>query len=80
MLRDSPINAFLQFLAGQTPDQVALGDLHWFTVPFYWMLLIGGIALAVVNWRRHPGQRTAHHLSVFSLRILASDMWWQGTL
>ena len=79
-MRDNPIHTFLQFLAGQIPDQVALGDLRWFTVLFYWMLLIGGIAVAVMNWRRDPAQRTAHHLWVFSLRMLAAGMWWLGTL
>ena len=79
-MRDNPIHTFLQFLAGQIPDQVALGDLRWVTVLFYWMLLITGVAVAVVNWRRDPAQRTVHHLSVFSLRMLAAGMWWLGTL
>jgi uncharacterized membrane protein YphA (DoxX/SURF4 family) len=79
-MRDNPIHTFLQFLVGQIPDQLALGELRWVTVLLYWMLLIAGIAVAVVNWQRDPAQRTVYHLSVFSLRMLAAGMWWLGTL
>ncbi|WP_428491235.1 hypothetical protein [Rhodopila sp.] len=79
-MHDNPIHTFLLFLTGQIPDQVALGDLRWLTVALYWFLLIGGIAIAVVNWRRDPAQRTGYHLCVFSLRMVAAGMWWLGTL
>ena len=52
--RDNPIHTFLQFLTGQIPDQMALHGLRWITVGGYWLLLVGGIWIAVLNWRRDP--------------------------
>ena len=79
-MRDNPVHTFLQFLTGQIPDQLALHGLQWPTVLGYWTLLLGGIAVAVFNWRADPAQRTAHHLAVFGLRMLAAGMWWLGIL
>jgi uncharacterized membrane protein YphA (DoxX/SURF4 family) len=59
---------------------MALGALRWATVFGYWVLLVAGIAIAVVNWRRDPAQRTVHHLAVFALRMVAAGMWWLGIL
>jgi hypothetical protein len=79
-MRDNPLHTFLQFLTGQIPDQLALHDLRWATVAGYWLLLLGAVFIAVVNWRRDPTQRSSHHLAVFGLRLLAAGMWWLGIL
>ena len=79
-MRDNPIHTFLQFMTGQIPDQITLGDLRWFTVALYWLLFIGGIAVAVTSWRRDPAQRSANHLAIFLLRFTAAGMWYLGTL
>ena len=79
-MRDNPIHTFLQFMTGQIPDQLSLGGFRWITVLVYWALFIAGIAIAVVNWRRDPHQRTVRDVSVFLLRYLAAGMWWLGTL
>lgn len=79
-MRDNPVHTFIQFLTGQIPDQVTLGNLRWFTVAVYWLLLIGALVIAARNWRRDPAQRTAHHVMVFALRVTVAGMWWLGTL
>lgn len=79
-MRDNPIHTFFLFMTGSIPDQLALGELRWLTVAFYWLVFLGGIAVAVLNWRRDPAQRTAHHLGVFALRFLAAGMWYLGIL
>ena len=79
-MRDNPIHTFFQFLTGQIPDQMALHGLQWATVAGYWALLLGGMAVAVANWRADPTQRTSHNIAVFWLRMLAAGMWWLGIL
>ena len=79
-MRDNPVHTFLLFMTGQIPDQLALGDLRWFTVALYWLLFIGGIGIALYNWLADPRQRTLQHLSIFVLRFTAAGMWYLGTL
>ena len=79
-MRDNPIHTFLQFLGGHIPDQTALGDLRAYTVVLYWILLLSGIAVALFNWRRDPGQRSLHHLGIFAMRFTLAGMWYLGTL
>ncbi|MEJ1976151.1 MAG: hypothetical protein WDN49_08670 [Acetobacteraceae bacterium] len=79
-MRDNPIHTFFQFIAGQIPDQMTLGNPRWFTVALYWLLLVAGIAVAIYNWRRDPLQRTGHHVGIFAMRFVAAGMWYLGTL
>ncbi len=79
-MRDNPIHTFLQFLSGRIPDQLSLGAFGWLTALLYWLLLAAGIAIAVVNWRRDPMQRTAQHVSICAMRFLMAGMWFLGTL
>lgn len=79
-MRDNPIHFFFQFMTGQIPDQMALGPFRWFTVALYWALLAAAFAIAVLNWRRDPLQRTGHHVSIFAVRLVAAGMWYLGTL
>lgn len=79
-MRDNPIHSFFLFLGGQLGDQINAGSMRWVTVVIYWLLLIAGIAIAVVNWKRDPGQRTSSHLFLCALRFLAAGMWYTGSL
>ena len=79
-MRDDPIHTFLQFMTGQIPDQVSSGDLRWFTVVLYWLIFIGGIATAALNWRRDQEQRTLGHACIFLMRFSLAGMWYLGTL
>jgi uncharacterized membrane protein YphA (DoxX/SURF4 family) len=79
-MRDNPIHTFLQFLTGQVPDQIHLGGLGWVTILLYWVMLVSGVSIAVVNWHRDPQQRTANHLSICAMRFLMAGMWYLGTL
>jgi uncharacterized membrane protein YphA (DoxX/SURF4 family) len=56
-----------------------LTQAGWYT-PVYWLLLLASIIIAIVVWRREPGQRTARNLGVWGLRVLMGTMWWQQTL
>ena len=79
-MRDNPIHTFFQLLTGQVGDQVALGGvLQWYTVVLYWALLVGGSAVAVVNWQRDPAQRTFFHVSLFAMRLIAAGCWYLGS-
>ena len=79
-MRDNPIHTFIQFMTGNIPDQLALGDLRWLTVVFYWALLTATIAVAATNLRSDPAQRTGAHIAIFMTRVLAAGMWYLGTL
>jgi len=79
-MRDNFFHTFVLFMTGQIPDQLSLGTLRWYTVVLYWLLFIGGITVAVINWRRDPKQRTGHHLGVFLMRFTMAGMWYLGTL
>jgi hypothetical protein len=79
-MHDNPFHTFLQFLVGDIPDQLSLGNLRWLTVALYWLILVPSIAIAVYNWYRDPSQRTINHLCVFGMRMVAAGMWYLGTL
>lgn len=79
-MNDNPIHTFFQFMVGQIPDQISLGSLRWFTVVLYWALLLATLAVVAVNWRRDPSQRTANHVGIFGMRLVAAGMWYLGTL
>jgi uncharacterized membrane protein YphA (DoxX/SURF4 family) len=51
----------------------------WFT-PVFWLLLLGGIAIAALVWRFDPAQRSWRNLGIWTLRMLMGAMWWQQTL
>jgi hypothetical protein len=60
-MHDNPIHTFFQVLGGNIPDQLNLGTFRWFEVAFYWVLLIGSLAIAYANWRLDTTQRTGMH-------------------
>ena len=79
-MRDNPIHTFFQVLSGNIPDQLNLGGYRWFEVVFYWVLLIGSLAIAYTNWRMDATQRTGTHLSIYAMRLVSAGMWYLGTL
>lgn len=46
----------------------------------FWLLLLGGAALAVLAWQRLPEQRTGRDVGIWLLRTLVGAMWWQQSL
>ncbi len=79
-MRDNPIHSFYQVMTGQIHDQLALGNLRWFTVVMAWIFFAGGLAVAGYVWRTVPAQRTAHNIAVFGMRFIFAGMWYLGTL
>jgi uncharacterized membrane protein YphA (DoxX/SURF4 family) len=79
-VHDNPIHTFFQFLTGDIPDQLSLGNLRWFTVLLYWAILLGSFYVFSLNWRHDPSQRTINHVSIYLMRVLTAGMWYLGTL
>jgi len=77
---DNPIHTFFQVLTGNIPDQLSLGEFRWFMVALYWVLLIGSLSVAYVNWRLDETQRTGLHVSIYAMRLVSAGMWYLGTL
>ena len=46
----------------------------------FWLLLLVGVAVAVLAWRREPGQRRGRHVGIALLRGAMGVMWWQQSL
>ena len=55
-----------------------LTDFRW-EVVLFWLLLIGSIVVAGVNWRKNPAQRTTENVTIWVFRLLIGAMWYQGT-
>ena len=51
----------------------------WTTVTFD-VLLLAGILLAIVVYRRYPAQRTTNHLWTWLARTVMGAMWWQQVI
>lgn len=79
-MRANPFSDFITFVLGNSGDQNALGPYKYLTVALYLALLLVGIAIAVSVWRRDPAQRTAKHVAIFGMRVIAAGMWYQATL
>ncbi len=61
-----------------------LDTFHWLTefrwvVLLYWVLLVASFAIAWVNWRDDPAQRTPERAATWIVRLLVGSMWYQGT-
>jgi uncharacterized membrane protein YphA (DoxX/SURF4 family) len=76
------------FLSEETPANAAeplhdvirsLSQPGWFT-PVFWLLLMAGIALAVLAARADPAQRRPRAAELWGLRMLPGGMWWQQSL
>jgi uncharacterized membrane protein YphA (DoxX/SURF4 family) len=55
------------------------GERGWTTITFD-VLLLAGIALAVLVYRRFPWQRTLHHVWTWLARTVMGAMWWQQVI
>ena len=55
------------------------GGHGWTTIAFD-VLLLAGIALAVLVYRRFPEQRTLHHVWTWLARTIMGAMWWQQVI
>jgi uncharacterized membrane protein YphA (DoxX/SURF4 family) len=51
----------------------------WTTIAFD-LLLLAGIGIAVVVYRRHIAQRTAVHVWTWLARTIVGAMWWQQVI
>jgi len=74
MTADNPLHSFLQFLTGNILDRLSLGSGRWFNVILYWVLLIGSLSVACVNWRLDPRQHTVGDLGVYGMRLLMAGI------
>ena len=79
-MKTDPFTDAWQFLAGDQPDELALGGWRWLLVGLYFALLAGSVAVAAVNWRGDRGQRTPGHAVTWLARLLVGSMWFQGSL
>ena len=68
-MRPNPVHDAVQFLTAPI----------WPTA-VYWLLLVGGLAVAAMVWQRRPAQRTPHDLGILALRLLVGTMWWEQSL
>ena len=64
------------------PFADALGFLLQNKWPIYvfWLLLLGSLGIALVNFIRDPEQRTGTHVWMWIARVLIGGLWWQQTL
>lgn len=79
-MRTNPFYDSLLFLIGETPDHDSLGLAKYLLALLYAGLLIGGIAIAALNWSRDPAQRTSRNAWIWLFRTLVGTMWFQGSL
>jgi uncharacterized membrane protein YphA (DoxX/SURF4 family) len=61
-----------------------LDTFEWLTNPdwttvLYWALLVASFAIARVNWRTDPAQRTPEAVTIWLVRLLIGSMWYQGS-
>lgn len=78
-----PTNPFIdswRFLTASTNDYLNQGNWRFLILALFWALLLGAIAIAMLNWRQDPSQRTGRHLGVWLVRVLIGTMWFQGML
>lgn len=52
----------------------------WWPMYIFWLLLLGSLAVALLNLRCDPAQRTLPHVWMWLARLVIGGMWWQQTL
>jgi hypothetical protein len=76
----NPFSDIWSFLSAATSDYVHQGDWRYPILVLFWALLLGGGAVAIMNWREDPSQRSGQHLAIWLIRVLIGCMWFQGML
>ena len=61
-------------------DAVAFLSMPRAPTVIFWLLLVGSCAIAVAALRADRAQRTARHIGLWLLRLIAGSMWWQQSL
>lgn len=79
-MRTNPFNDTWAFLLGQTGPHQGLAWAGPLIVLLTWALLLGSVAVAVLNWRRDPAQRTATHVVTWLFRLAIGGMWLEGSV
>lgn len=79
MRTDPFYDTWLYFL-GQWPDQSAIGPWRWVFVILFAALLVAGLVVAVMEWRRDVEQRRIAFVVDWAFRVLVGGMWWVNTL
>ena len=76
----NPISDTLTFLSAGTGDFMALGIWRWLVLALFYALVLGSIAIAIINWREDGSQRTSQHVGMAAIRFLVGCMWFEGML
>ena len=76
----NPFTDVWHFLTATTGDYLRLGGWRYLVLALFWALLIGGIAIALRNWREDSEQRSGRHLGILLVRVLIGCLWFQGML
>lgn len=76
----NPFSDVVKFLTGSAQDYNPFGDVRYVSVAFYLLVIAGSITVAWYNWRADPAQRSAKHVSIWLMRLVAAGMWYQGTI
>src|SRR5687768_71150 len=61
-------------------DTLAFLMQNWWPIYVFWLLLLGSIAIALVNLARDSEQRSGRHVWMWILRLFIGGLWWQQTL
>jgi uncharacterized membrane protein YphA (DoxX/SURF4 family) len=69
-MKTNPVLDSLQYMVRAREWTTALFDI----------LLLTGIVIAVLVWRRRPEQRTGYHVWIWIARTIVGTMWWQQTI
>ena len=76
----NPFSDTLAFLFGSAQDYNPFGASRYISVVFYLLVIAGSFVIAWRNWRADPAQRSAHHVWIWLMRLVAAGMWYQGTI
>lgn len=76
----NPFTDVWQFLTAATSDYLGLGAWRFVILALFWILFIASIALAFVNLRDDPTQRTTRSIGLAFVRVMIGCMWFEGML
>lgn len=79
-MRHDPFTDVFAFLTAQAGDYGPFGGLRYLIAGVYLAVLVAAFAIAARAWAADPAQRSAKHVSIFLMRLMAAGMWYQGTI